>query len=201
MKTKKVLIPIMIVVAAALVVCLIPLKDVAYAVTVDYEDTETYYEEEPYEEIEAYYEPLAYQLEEQPSGMHGLGSGLYFTLMNCSDLAGDFTFRMTAYCMEGQIPEGHVFTDSEINTSEKVIHLEPQETVEVHWSSAEIGMADATNFQCYLGWEILPEEVQRERTVTKYMQVEKQRTVTKQRQETRYEKVTLLEYLSDHSGE
>ncbi len=33
------------------------------------------------------------------------------------------------------------------------------------------------------------------RTVTKYMQVEKERTVTKQRTETRYKKVTLLDYI------
>ena len=40
----------------ALVVCLVPLKEVAYAVTVDYEDTETYYENEPYEDIGTYSE-------------------------------------------------------------------------------------------------------------------------------------------------
>jgi len=45
-----------------LVVCLVPLKEVAYAVTVDYEDTETYYVDEPYEVTETYYEtqPIAY---------------------------------------------------------------------------------------------------------------------------------------------
>jgi hypothetical protein len=37
--------------------------------------------------------------------------------------------------------------------------------------------------------------VEKERTVTKYRQVEKQRTVTKQRPETRYKKVTILDYL------
>ena len=38
-------------------------------------------------------------------------------------------------------------------------------------------------------------EVEAERTVTKYQQVEKERIVIKQRQETRYMKVTLLDYL------
>jgi hypothetical protein len=198
---KKVVIPIVIVVAIALIVCLVPLKDVAYAVTVDYEDAVTYYEEEPYEETETYYKPLEYQLEEQPFGTHGWDSGLYFTLMNCSDIAGNFTFRMTTYCMEGQIPEDAIFSDSQITILEKIIYLEPQETVEVHWSSDETGMAHATNFQCYLGWEILPEEVERERTVIKYRQVEKQRIVMRQRQEIRYKKVTLLDYLLHYSEE
>jgi len=45
----------------ALVVCLIPLKQVAYAVAVDYEDTETYYENEPYEDAETYYEDEPYE--------------------------------------------------------------------------------------------------------------------------------------------
>jgi len=38
-----------IILVAALVVCLIPLKTVAYTVMVDYQDTETYYEDEPYQ--------------------------------------------------------------------------------------------------------------------------------------------------------
>jgi hypothetical protein len=196
---KKVVISIVIVVAIALVICFVPLKEVAYAVTVDYEDTETYYEDEPYEETETYYEPLEYLLEDQTFGTHGGDPGLYFTLMNSSEIAGNFTFRLTTYCMKGQIPEDHIFTDSEITISEKIICLEPQETVEVHWSDNEYGIAGAKNYECYLAWEILPQEVEKERTVTKYRQVEKQRTVTKQRQETRYKKVTLLDYLLHYS--
>jgi len=48
---------------AAIVVCLVPLKWVSYEVTVDYEDTETYYEDEPYQDTEIYYEtePLEYR--------------------------------------------------------------------------------------------------------------------------------------------
>jgi hypothetical protein len=42
----------------ALVICLAPLKEVAYAVTVDYEDTETYYENEPYQVTENYSEAV-----------------------------------------------------------------------------------------------------------------------------------------------
>lgn len=45
----------------ALVVCLVPLKEVAYTVTVDYQDTETYYVDEPYEDTETYYEEEPYQ--------------------------------------------------------------------------------------------------------------------------------------------
>jgi len=46
----------------ALVACLVPLKEVPYTVTVDYQDTETYYENEPYEDIETYYEDEPYQV-------------------------------------------------------------------------------------------------------------------------------------------
>jgi len=53
-----------IVLIIALVVCLVPLKEVAYTATVDYQDTETYYEDEPYEDTETYYEtePLTYKV-------------------------------------------------------------------------------------------------------------------------------------------
>lgn len=46
-------------------------------------------------------------------------------------------------------------------------------------------------------WEVSPQEVTKTKVVkvTKYRQVEKQKTVTKQRPETRYKKVTLLDYL------
>jgi len=43
-------------------------------------------------------------------------------------------------------------------------------------------------------WDVLTEEVGSEKTVIRYNQLEKQRTVTKQRPETRYKKVTLLDY-------
>lgn len=45
-----------VIAVAALVVCLAPLKTVAYEVTVDYEDVETYYENEPYQVTENYTE-------------------------------------------------------------------------------------------------------------------------------------------------
>ena len=44
----------------ALVAYLVPLKEVAYTVTVDYQDVETYYEDEPYEDAETYYESEPY---------------------------------------------------------------------------------------------------------------------------------------------
>ena len=45
----------------ALIVCLVPLKEVAYVATVDYQDTQTYYEGEPYEVIETFYETEPYE--------------------------------------------------------------------------------------------------------------------------------------------
>jgi len=48
----------------ALVVCLVPVKEVTYTVTVDYQGIETYYEDEPYEAVESYTElvPLDYEV-------------------------------------------------------------------------------------------------------------------------------------------
>ena len=46
----------------SLVLTLLPLKTVAYTALVDYQDTETYYENEPYQDTETYSEaaPLSY---------------------------------------------------------------------------------------------------------------------------------------------
>ena len=46
-------------VIAVLVICFVPLMNTAYTAIVDYEDTETYYEDEPYQETETYVEAVA----------------------------------------------------------------------------------------------------------------------------------------------
>ena len=197
---KKVMIGVGIVIAiAALVVCLVPLKEVAYAVTVEYEDTETYYEDEPYETTENYtenvplsFEANAYVDEDVTYEHHQIIIGdivfqdeivevtIYIACVevkNTDDIAGEFVVSFSGFePMFGS----HFLT--------RTLSLSPGQEETAECLAESIADWD---------YEVTPstKEVERERTVTKYRQVEKQRTVIKQRQETRYKKVTLLDYL------
>jgi len=190
---KKVVIPIAAVVAIALVVCLVPLKDVAYAVTVDYEDTETYYEEEPYEDTENYtvftqfYYEVVDSFDKEKNG-HPCG---YVEIKNTDNTSGLFKilFEFSAYYEQGPF-ERSFYTEVQLyvapNQSETAMHCEDNIGIAGNWS---------WNYVVFPAEKIVKEQ----RTVIKYRQVEKQRTVIKQRQETRYKKVTLLDYLLHYS--
>jgi hypothetical protein len=196
---KKVMIGIGIVIAIALVVCLVPLKEVAYAVTVDYQDTETYYEDEPYLANETYTEdvPLSFEannyvradtIEEHQRIVIG---GIVIQdeivevpikvacvkVKNTDDIAGNFTVSFSGF--EPMFGETSLTTTLSLSTGQQKIAECPADSID----------------NC--SYEVTPstKEVEAERTVTKYRQVEKQRTVIKQRQETRYKRVTLLDYL------
>jgi len=197
---------------AALVICLAPLKGVAYTVTVDYEDTETYYVDEPYEELQDVTEALKYQYLGFGSGGYTKLDGNYvcgphYKLMNRAEVAGHFTLRLTLYSIEKDkyldlqweyphgFPEEVIESEFEKLIVEKVLYLEPGEIGEAAWSLKELIGKDCTEIEHSEDWKVLPEEIVKQKMITKYRQVEKQRTVTKQRQETRYKKVTLLDYL------
>ena len=201
-----------VIVAAALVVCLVPLKEVAYAVTVDYEDTETYYENEPYEELQDRTWSLGYQVINWGYGGYGTLDGSYicgphYKIMNRSEVAGHFTFHLVLYTIEEDKyldimwQYGNVIPD-EVRESEfdklileEDVYLEPEEIGEAAWSMEDLIGKECTEVRTIKIWEIVPQEITEQTMVTKFRQVERQRTVTKQRQETRYEKVTLLDYL------
>jgi len=190
-----------IAVVVALVACLVPLKEVAYTVTIDYQDTETYYEDEPYEVMEICYEPLEYQY----LGW-GFGGGPHYKLMNRGEVAGHFTVRLVLYTIGEDkyldlvweypqgFPEEVIESNFQKSVIEEILYLKPKEEGEVQWSWEELGV-DPAETEYDGRWEVLPEEVGGEKTVIRYKQVQKQRTVTKQRPETRYKKVTLLDYL------
>lgn len=183
----------------ALVVCLAPLKEVAYTATVDYQDTETYYEDEPYEDTETYSEavPLSYDetsyvkddtIEEHRQIIIG---GMVFQdevvevpiqvacvdVKNTDDIAGSFTVSFS-----GITP---IFGSPSLNTQ---LDLSPGEVKTATCPADDVGD---------WSYSVTPSTkmIEKQRTVTKYRQVEKERTVTKQRPETRYKKVTLLDYL------
>ena len=178
----------------ALVVCFAPIKTAAYTVTVDYQDTETYYEAE----LQEVTEPLKYQLG------YGFGGGPHCSIINRDSIAGYFDICCPLYIMDedtwydlryeyGKNIDIDVFkAHSQVYKIEGRVYLEPGEKGEVKCSWDDIEGYHYNSGDRYEGfWNIYPEEI----TKTKPVQVEKQRTVTKQRPETRYKKVTLLDYL------
>jgi len=196
---KKVAIIIGIVAIIAIVICAVPLISAPYTVLVDYEDTETYYEDEPYQSTETYTEnvPLTFEtnayVDEDVTYEHQqiIIGGIVFQdeivevtiyiasveVKNIDDVAGEFVVSFSGFQpMFGE----HSLT--------RTLDLSPgqEETAECP--------ADVINDWDY---QVMPgtKEVAQQRTVTKYRQVEKQRTVIKQQQETRYKKVTALDYL------
>jgi hypothetical protein len=195
----KVIVGILIAVLAV-VVCLVPLKEVAYAVTVDYEDTETYYEDEPYEVTENYTEavPLSFEaddyVDEDVTYEHHqiiIGDIVFqdeivevtiykacVKVRNTDAVAGDFVVSYSGF--EPMFGEISTTTTLTLNPGKQKVAECVAESTIGSWS-----------------YDVTPgtKGVEAERTVTKYRQVEKQRTVTKQRQETRYKRATLLDYL------
>jgi len=125
-----------IIAVVAIVVCLVPLKEVAYTVTVDYQDTETYYETEPYEA------PLDYKVVKSyvdkdtvtHTGRISIGGVIVsedtweetipvgcVTVQNTDRVSGTFTVRFSFYSKE--------LFDREIDVpfSIKKLNLEPGE--------------------------------------------------------------------------
>ena len=189
-----------VVVILALVACLVPLKQVAYAVTVDYQDTETYYEDEPYQVTENFTEdvPLTFNaddyIDQDVTYEHHqiiIGDVVFqdeivevtvykacVKVKNTDQVSGDFVVSYSGF--EPMFGEISTTTTLTLNPGQqKVAECMAESTID-SWS-----------------YDVTPstKSVELERTVTKYRQVEKQRTVTKQRQETRHKKVTLLDYL------
>ena len=171
----------------------------SYEVTVDYEDIEIYYENEPYQVTENYTEnvPLSFEanayVDEDVIYEHQqiiIGDIVFqdeivevpiyiacVQVKNTDDVAGEFVVSFSGF--------EPMFGDPSLT---RTLSLDPgeQETVECPAESIDDW-----------SYEVTPDTkpVEQERTVTKYQQVEKQRTVTKQRLEIYYEKVTLLDYL------
>lgn len=191
-----------IVIIAALVIWLVPLKTVPYTVMVDYEDIETYYENVAYNATETYTEdvPLSFEadsyVDEDVIYEHHqiIIGGVVFQdeivevtiyiacveVKNTDDVAGEFVVSFSGLERFEPIFGGPSLT--------RTLSLSPgqEETAECPADSIDDWNYDVTPST---------KGVEKERTVTKYERVEKQRTVTRQRPETRYKKVTLLDYL------
>lgn len=195
---KKVMISVGIVIAiAALVVCLVPLKEIAYSVTVDYEDIETYYEDEPYQDTETYTEtvPLAYEVVKTEESVGGDSAVVSVVVQNQDSVAGTFTIDLNVVYVCTFITPGSIKLTAMVASDQQELHLEPSSRGTARYTADNPYLSNC-GFDSW-SYDVTPDAkvVEKERTVTKYRQVEKQRTVTKQRQETRYKKVTLLDYL------
>lgn len=203
---KKIVVSIAVVVAVALIVGFVPLIEVPYPVTVQYQDTETYYVDEPYEETVETRVPLEYQVVSHGSSVYVQ----FVTIMNRDEVGGHFTLRQTIYVIdrddwadvewEGQ-QGSYVDYDSDSRFTRydiaETIYLEPGEAGEVRYDAKEI--SGRTSEEIWVerktGYEIVPDEKIVEETVVKYRQVERERTVTRERVETRYKKGSIFEYL------
>ena len=127
---KKTVISVVIVVAIALVVCFVPLKEVGYAVTVDYEDTETYYENEPYEDIETYTEmvPLDYEVVETEEYVEGDTAVVSVVVRNQDNITGTFTVDISVIYGCTFIAPGSIELTSMVASDEEELYLQPNDT-------------------------------------------------------------------------
>jgi len=195
---KTVIVSIVVVAMIAVVVCLVPLKEVAYTVMVDYEDIETYYEDVPYEDTETYIEDVLLTFEADGYVKRVKGTE------TSSITIGGYTETITK---EGYLDVACVAvtnTDTVagiFKVSFDVARPTFGEITLKHSALLEPGQTKVAECPAdYLGdwtYTVTPptKGIEQGRTVTKYQQVERERTVTKQRQETRYKRVTLLEFL------
>jgi hypothetical protein len=250
---KKLIIALGVVLVVALVICLAPLKTVAYPVVVDYQDTEIYYEDEPYKDTETYYEtepydvnttePLDYEVvksytevvkvlyrDDELSGVPrvvGFGDPApkgYVVVKNTDDVAGTFTIKFSFWAWD-EFMAAFNMPLKNYQKGEVELYLKPSESGIAEflayrldtYEDKEGGMKEFFDFDTWKPFYILYEpggwsweyevtgtktvtsteyrQVEKQRTVTKYREVERQRTVIKQRPETRYKKITLLDYL------
>jgi len=195
-----------IIVVIALVVCLVPLKEVAYAVTADYEDTETYYETEPlhYRTLDSFSGATEDWIK-QRAAMYGYELpdklvlnpdwSLYVVIQNLDDSAGTFQVRYTLTTADKEAAERQMWLIERTPEEYEELDREYYEgSIGLHLEPSEIGVAICPPEGIYIASDRVPFDHSHE-IIPDAKEVEKQRTVIKQRQETHYKKVTLLDYL------
>lgn len=195
-----------IILIIALVICLVPLKEVAYAVTVDYGDTETYYETEPlhYRELDSFsgatedwvnHRAAMYGYELPDKLVLDPDWALYVVIQNLDDSTGTFQVRYTLTTADKEAAERQMWLHERTPEEYEELHREYYEgSIELHLEPGEIGVAICPPEGVYIASDRVPFDHSHE-IIPATREVEKQRTVTRQRQETRYKKVTLLDYL------
>ena len=198
-----------VIVILGLVICLVPLKEVACTVTVDYEDTETYYENEPleYRELDSFTTEAIDDVRGHAT-MRGYdlpdeivewpNFAVYVVVQNLDDVPGTFEILYTCVGTANKsaaeepqwfvqlIPEEYQeLLDIKCYAGSRELYLHPR----------EVGIAICPQSGVNIGSDRVPWWSGGYEVIPGTKPVEKQQTVTKQRQETRYKKVTLLDYL------
>ena len=154
----------------------------AYTVSVPYQDVETYYENEPYQvQVEA---PLSYSVTySSASNDWNLSQGCHVdasvSVKNVDTSPGTFKVNFTFTTLSN--------TYSDIDTA----YVFPAEVKTL------TGLADTSCGEDYI-WNYSVTPGTKMVTDTQYKQVEHQRIVTKERLETRYKKVSVLDYLLNY---
>jgi hypothetical protein len=198
-----------VIVILGIVICLAPLKTVAYTVAVDYADTETYYENEPleYRELDSFTTEAMKDVQGRAT-MVGYdlpdeivvwpNFAVYVVVQNLDDVPG--TFEIHYSCVgtadKSVAEDRQLWVQSSPEEYQKLLDISCHTgSIELYLLPHGVGVAicpeDGVNVASDRiawwsgGYDVIPGT----------QAVEKQRTVTKQRQETRYKKVTLLDYL------
>lgn len=210
-----------VIVAVALVVSLAPLLTVPHEVAVDYRDTETYYEDEPlrYRDLGSgsrFVESKYFS--EVPKGQLGdlenwaaaygyeikLSGGLLLTLdhwalyviiQNLDDIGGEFEVGYTLATADKQAAERQKDLSQRTSQEWNELAREYYEgDIHLHLEPQGIGVFICPPEGIYISSDRVPFEHDHQITPPT-RQVERERPATRQRQETRYKKVTLLDYL------
>lgn len=158
-----------------IIFCTVPLKTVPYTVTIQRQVPETYYEEEPYSTLVN--RPLRYKVYAHRLEQHGTEYTLVVHLQNIDEVSGWFEVKFMLQPDPSYV--WCVLKDSaKLNPSEQWFA-----TVENKYGY------DLSEWK----YEVIPET----KTIaeTQYRQVEKERLVWKDFTETRYKKVSMLNYL------
>ncbi len=194
---KKVIISMGIVAAVVVVGVFVPIVEVPYRVTVEYEDTETYYEAEPYEVVETYTEtvPLDYEVVKSEAYVQGTTFFGSVEVRNKDSTSGVFTVDFLVVYGCTFISPGSIHITSHYVPHQEELHLAPngKKTATVTVDNDDPASCDVDSWN----YDVIPstKEVEKERTVIEYKQVEKERTVAREREETHYKRVPIFEYL------
>ena len=178
---------IVIALAVVFVVGLVPLVEVPYPATVQYQDSETYYVSEPYEVTKIYTEDVQTELEIVE---HALVKDFPLFVRGKVKNTSNQTLWWSAVTIwvEYQIEDlpGRTFTQPG--------GLDP---IPATFKPGEIRDFSAAVQEGTTSYEIMPPTITQTAggTVIKVRPVEQQRTVTRERVETHYKKVPLFEYL------
>jgi len=176
------------IVIGLLVVCLVPFSTVAYSVNVTYEDIETYSEEMPLD-----YDVTETHIDEHPNfvtcsrivGMDFVWEEVknvlpiaHVTVRNTDSVSGTFTVHFTFHPTSGAESGCSPAWEDTWNESLNLAPGEEKTAIYIPYSNGITKNGYSWEYEVNPGTKT----------------IEKQRTVTRQRPETRYKKVTLLDY-------